>query len=143
MKLEDGHTLFDYNVGLNEIVQLAIRTVPLPSDSNNNGKETQKETDKSDEKEGSDPQVNGHVSNDDEVPVLPIPKFKWCTLCSNRIILRSESYHQKDCMKIISRFTKFGFIFLHSNQAVGCQWLLRFDTDVSNLEMTSPKFIQI
>ena len=27
--MEDGHTLFDYDVGLNEIVQLMIRNVDL------------------------------------------------------------------------------------------------------------------
>ena len=30
-QLEDGHTLFDYDVGLNEIVQLLIRNVPVES----------------------------------------------------------------------------------------------------------------
>ena len=30
-QLEDGHTLFDYDVGLNEIVQLLIRNIPVES----------------------------------------------------------------------------------------------------------------
>ena len=30
MQLEDGHTLFDYDVGLNDIIQLMVRTVILP-----------------------------------------------------------------------------------------------------------------
>lgn len=29
-QLEDGQTLFDYDVGLNDIVQLMVRTVELP-----------------------------------------------------------------------------------------------------------------
>ena len=31
MKLEDGHSLFDYNVGLNEIIQLLVRKAPIPA----------------------------------------------------------------------------------------------------------------
>lgn len=71
LKLEDGHTLFDYNVGLNEIVQLMIRTVPPPSDNNNNGKQSQKEAKTSEERNSNDAvtQVNGHASNDDEAPL--------------------------------------------------------------------------
>lgn len=65
--------MFDYNVGLNEIVQLVIRTVPPPGDSNNNGKQTQKEVEKFDEKSTDSPlQVNGHVLSDSEVPVKEI-----------------------------------------------------------------------
>ena len=58
----------DYNVGLNEIVQLMIKTVPPPIDDNNNGKQAQKEATKSEEKESNDSlvQVNGHVSKDDD-----------------------------------------------------------------------------
>lgn len=29
IQLEDGHTLFDYNVGLNDLVQLMVRAAPL------------------------------------------------------------------------------------------------------------------
>uniref|UniRef100_A0A3P8XQT1 E3 ubiquitin-protein ligase UHRF n=1 Tax=Esox lucius TaxID=8010 RepID=A0A3P8XQT1_ESOLU len=43
-QMEDGHTLYDYNVGLNDIVQLLIRSQagdapdsPVTSDPNNNG----------------------------------------------------------------------------------------------------------
>ena len=41
--MEDGHTLFDYDVGLNEIVQLMIRQVPVenhvtPSDQSDETK---------------------------------------------------------------------------------------------------------
>lgn len=69
LQLEDGHTLFDYNVGLNEIVQLVIKTAIPPIDSNNNGKPAQKEAKKSVEKESNDSltQANGHVSNEDQV----------------------------------------------------------------------------
>uniref|UniRef100_A0A8C2F6F0 E3 ubiquitin-protein ligase UHRF n=1 Tax=Cyprinus carpio TaxID=7962 RepID=A0A8C2F6F0_CYPCA len=31
-QMEDSHTLFDYNVGLNDIVQLLVRQAPLPKD---------------------------------------------------------------------------------------------------------------
>ncbi len=42
-QLEDGHTLFDYDVGLNEIVQLLIRNIPvesqvIPSDQSDESK---------------------------------------------------------------------------------------------------------
>ena len=69
LQLEDGHTLFDYNVGLNEIVQLMIKTAILPVDGNNNGKPAQEETKKSFEKESNDSfeKANGHVSNEDQV----------------------------------------------------------------------------
>ncbi|CAI8022609.1 E3 ubiquitin-protein ligase UHRF1, partial [Geodia barretti] len=33
IQLEDGHSLFDYDVGLNDIIQLIIRPPPLPSTS--------------------------------------------------------------------------------------------------------------
>lgn len=62
-QLEDGHTLFDYNVGLNDIVQLMIRTAPPSADDKNNGK---KESKKSENKGSCDSIINGHVSNDDE-----------------------------------------------------------------------------
>lgn len=29
IQLEDGHTLFDYSVGLNDLVQLMVRAAPL------------------------------------------------------------------------------------------------------------------
>ena len=69
LQLEDGHTLFDYNVGLNEIVQLMIKTAIPPTDSNNNGKTAQEEAKKSLEKESTDSfeKANGHVSNEDQV----------------------------------------------------------------------------
>ncbi|XP_020629479.1 E3 ubiquitin-protein ligase UHRF1-like isoform X1 [Orbicella faveolata] len=68
-QLEDGHTLFDYNVGLNEIVQLVIKTAIPATDSNNNGKPAQEEAKKSVEKESNDSfeKANGHVSNEDQV----------------------------------------------------------------------------
>ena len=31
MQLEDGHTLFDYDVGLNDLIQLMVRMKPAPS----------------------------------------------------------------------------------------------------------------
>lgn len=31
MQLEDGHSLFDYDVGLNDIIQLMVRPVPANS----------------------------------------------------------------------------------------------------------------
>lgn len=67
-QLEDGHTLFDYNVGLNEIVQLMIRTVPPLYDKNNNEKQAQKDNKESDCKEPSScpTQVNGHVTSGPE-----------------------------------------------------------------------------
>lgn len=70
-KLEDGHTLMDYNVGLNEIVQLMIRMVPPPNENNNNLKPAQKEAEKSEREASNDSQslVNGHVPSDVEVPV--------------------------------------------------------------------------
>ena len=69
LQLEDGHTLFDYNVGLNEIVQLVIKTAIPPIDSNNNGKPAKEEAKKSSEKESDDSfeKANGHVSNEDQV----------------------------------------------------------------------------
>uniref|UniRef100_A0A8C7J4N8 E3 ubiquitin-protein ligase UHRF n=1 Tax=Oncorhynchus kisutch TaxID=8019 RepID=A0A8C7J4N8_ONCKI len=41
-QMEDGHTLYDYNVGLNDIVQLLIRSqnTNITSDPNNNGDES-------------------------------------------------------------------------------------------------------
>ena len=63
----------------------------------------------------------------------PVPKFKKGLgpslpivqiIC---IILRNESHHQKDCMKM-SKFTTFGYVTLHSNQAVSCQRLPKFHT---------------
>ena len=67
--------MFDYNVGLNEIVQLVIRTVPPPGDNNNSRKQTQKEVEKSTEKSTDSPlQVNGHVPNDNEV-LLPVKEI--------------------------------------------------------------------
>ena len=61
--------MFDYSVGLNEIVQLMIRTIAPPSDDNNNGKQNQEETKKSvnEETDDSAMQVNGHVSIEDQV----------------------------------------------------------------------------
>ena len=32
-QLEDGHSLFDYDVGLNDIIQLMIRPHPVPTHS--------------------------------------------------------------------------------------------------------------
>ena len=60
----------DYNVGLNEIVQLMIRTVPPPNENNNNIKPAQK-AEKSKREDSNDSQslVNGHVPSDVEVPV--------------------------------------------------------------------------
>ena len=74
LQLEDGHTLFDYNVGLNEIVQLVIKTAIPSVDSNNNGMPAQEEAKKSGEKESNDSfeKANGHVSNGDQVIVFSI-----------------------------------------------------------------------
>uniref|UniRef100_A0A672RWK9 RING-type E3 ubiquitin transferase n=2 Tax=Sinocyclocheilus grahami TaxID=75366 RepID=A0A672RWK9_SINGR len=53
-QMEDGHTLFDYNVGLNDIVQLLVRQATLPkdkeaelSDSDSGCGSAQSESDKS------------------------------------------------------------------------------------------------
>ena len=56
-------------MGLDAIVQLMIRTIAPPSDKNNNGKQTQDETEQSVNKEddGSAMHVNGHVSDEDQV----------------------------------------------------------------------------
>lgn len=57
--MEDGHTIFDYNVGLNDIVQLLVRQIPTVevvkskdkeaelSDSDSGCGSTQSESDKS------------------------------------------------------------------------------------------------
>ncbi|EDO40465.1 predicted protein, partial [Nematostella vectensis] len=55
-QLEDGHTLFDYNVGLNEIVQLMIKAPPPTNDNNNND-------DRKSNNEESEALVNGSVEN--------------------------------------------------------------------------------
>lgn len=34
--MEDGHTIFDYNVGLNDIVQLLVRQKAPPTEENKN-----------------------------------------------------------------------------------------------------------
>ena len=69
--------MFDYNVGLNEIVQLVIKTAIPSIDSNNNGKPAQEEAKKSGEKESNDSfeKANGHVSNGDQVIVFSIVEF--------------------------------------------------------------------
>ena len=61
--------MFDYNVGLNEIVQLVIKTAIPPTDSNNNATQAQKDAKKSIEKESNDSfeKANGHVSDEDQV----------------------------------------------------------------------------
>lgn len=73
--------MFDYNVGLNEIVQLVIKTTIPPTDSNNNGKPAQEATKKSVEKESNNSfeKANGHVFNEDQVTTCLYFKL-WNTL---------------------------------------------------------------
>ena len=55
-QLEDGHSLFDYDVGLNDIIQLMVRPVMTSSDatlypstaSTQNGTEEEEEEEKMD-----------------------------------------------------------------------------------------------
>ena len=46
--------------------------------------------------------------------------------CSNCVVFRNESHYQKARMKI-SKFTKFGYVSLHINQAVSRQMSLGRD----------------
>ena len=62
--MEDGHSLFDYNVGLNEIVQLMIR--PVPPCENNNYKKEQKMA-KSAVNVSNEVVENRHSCNDSKV----------------------------------------------------------------------------
>ena len=60
--MEDGHSLFDYDVGLNDIIQLMIRPLLTPHPSQQNGegvlgkgeKEVREEEDKEEEDGGND-----------------------------------------------------------------------------------------
>lgn len=91
--MEDGHTLFDYNVGLNEIVQLMIRTVPPSDDNNNKEKQTKKDCKRADQEEASSPsaQVNGHCTNGLEV----LLKLNKChlTICRWTVQYCASTYH--------------------------------------------------
>ena len=64
LQLEDGHTLFDYSVGLNDLVQLMVRAAePIQVPSN----------------EG-DKKVNGYVSSDEESSKSDKENQRVCTL---------------------------------------------------------------
>uniref|UniRef100_A0A8C2PVV7 E3 ubiquitin-protein ligase UHRF n=1 Tax=Cyprinus carpio TaxID=7962 RepID=A0A8C2PVV7_CYPCA len=84
-QMEDGHTIFDYNVGLNDIVQLLVRqklsSVPLPkdkeaelSDSDSGCGSAQSESDKSSTHGESDGQGAG-TSGQTDTPDLIDPGF--------------------------------------------------------------------
>uniref|UniRef100_A0A8C1LIV8 E3 ubiquitin-protein ligase UHRF n=1 Tax=Cyprinus carpio TaxID=7962 RepID=A0A8C1LIV8_CYPCA len=84
-QMEDGHTIFDYNVGLNDIVQLLVRqklsSVPLPkdkeaelSDSDSGCGSAQSESDKSSTHGESDGQSAG-TSGQTDTPDLIDPGF--------------------------------------------------------------------
>uniref|UniRef100_A0A671TCB6 Ubiquitin-like domain-containing protein n=1 Tax=Sinocyclocheilus anshuiensis TaxID=1608454 RepID=A0A671TCB6_9TELE len=77
----DSHTLFDYNVGLNDIVQLLVRQAPLPkdkeaelSDSDSGCGSAQSESDKSSTHGESDGQSAG-TSGQTDTPDLIDPGF--------------------------------------------------------------------
>ena len=53
-----------------------------------------------------------------------------CSSCAIKLS-RNEPHHQEDHKKI-SNFTKFGYVSLHTNQAVTCQRSPKFHTNVSN-----------
>ena len=64
LQLEDGHTLFDYSVGLNDLVQLMVRaTEPIQVPTN----------------EG-DKKINGYVSSDEESSKSDKENQRVCTL---------------------------------------------------------------
>ena len=48
LQLEDGHSLFDYSVGLNDLVQLMVRAAPLGENKVQNNQITQEEKKPSD-----------------------------------------------------------------------------------------------
>uniref|UniRef100_A0A672PG71 E3 ubiquitin-protein ligase UHRF n=1 Tax=Sinocyclocheilus grahami TaxID=75366 RepID=A0A672PG71_SINGR len=84
-QMEDGHTIFDYNVGLNDIVQLLVRqkltSAPLPkdkeaelSDSDSGCGSAQSESDKSSTHGESDGQGAG-TSGQTDTPDLIDPGF--------------------------------------------------------------------
>uniref|UniRef100_A0A8C1F9R9 E3 ubiquitin-protein ligase UHRF n=1 Tax=Cyprinus carpio carpio TaxID=630221 RepID=A0A8C1F9R9_CYPCA len=80
-QMEDSHTLFDYNVGLNDIVQLLVRQAPLPkdkeaelSDSDSGCGSAQSESDKSSTHGESDGQSAG-TSGQTDTPDLIDPGF--------------------------------------------------------------------
>ena len=43
LQLEDGHSLFDYSVGLNDLVQLMVRAAPLGENKVQNNQITEEE----------------------------------------------------------------------------------------------------
>ena len=82
--MEDGHTIFDYNVGLNDIVQLLVRQTPPPavlptrkdkeaelSDSDSGCGSAQSESDKSSTHGEAEAQASPQV----ELPGLILPGF--------------------------------------------------------------------
>ena len=56
-------------------------------------------------------------------------------------LLEMLLFEEKDNIKN-SKFTKFGYVSLRGNQAVICQRLSQFHTNVSNSEMAFPKSIK-
>uniref|UniRef100_A0AAQ5Y2E6 E3 ubiquitin-protein ligase UHRF n=1 Tax=Amphiprion ocellaris TaxID=80972 RepID=A0AAQ5Y2E6_AMPOC len=74
-QMEDGHTIFDYNVGLNDIVQLLVRQKMSPlSDSDSGCGSTQSESDKSSTHGEVEGQTAG-TSAQTNVPELIDPGF--------------------------------------------------------------------
>uniref|UniRef100_A0A672RW85 RING-type E3 ubiquitin transferase n=1 Tax=Sinocyclocheilus grahami TaxID=75366 RepID=A0A672RW85_SINGR len=76
-QMEDGHTLFDYNVGLNDIVQLLVRQATLPkdkeaelSDSDSGCGSAQSESDKSSTHGESDGQSAGTSGQTDTLDLI-------------------------------------------------------------------------
>ena len=45
-QLVDGHTLFDYSVGLNDLIQLMVRPPAVASEETDTGAKTEEESDK-------------------------------------------------------------------------------------------------
>ena len=119
LKLEDGHTLFDYNVGLNEIVQLMIRTVPPSDDNNNKEKQTKRDCKRADPEEASSPsaQVNGHYTNGLEVLLklnkchLTICHWTFAVLCFNLSLSIRVQYRTR---KFMREKIKIGLLKHHS-----------------------------
>lgn len=86
-QMEDGHTIFDYNVGLNDIVQLLVRQTPPPlalpvrkykeaelSDSDSGCGSAQSESDKSSTHGEMEGQTAG-TSAQSDLPDLVDPGF--------------------------------------------------------------------
>ena len=74
LQLEDGHTLFDYSVGLNDLVQLMVRAEePIQVPTNE-----------------ADKKVNGYVSSDEESSKSDKENQRVCTLPFSSICMYIE-----------------------------------------------------